>query len=173
MAGHEATPYAFERQGQRLAVSAHPANLARWHADHERVIRHIATDHRTGTDKGMSTDGGAADHGAVRAERRALADQRLAQLSIARHRGTRIEDVGEHDARAAEDVVFECHSVVDRHIVLDVDVGDRLLDFVADGRHPGPGRSRPPMRAPAHTCAKCDTRVPAPSCAPGSTTAVG
>src|SRR5512137_1263035 len=38
---------------------------------------------------------------------------------------------------------------------------------------PCPSEQAAPMRAPALTCTKCQTRVPAPSCAPSSTKALG
>src|SRR5215472_8867313 len=36
-----------------------------------------------------------------------------------------------------------------------------------------PSEQSRPMTAPAHTCTQCHTRVPSPSCAPGSMMAVG
>src|SRR2546427_6111919 len=50
----------------------------------------------------------------------------------------RIDHVREHDRRAAEHAVFQCHALVDRDVVLDFDagahdgaVGD--IDVLADG----------------------------------------
>ena len=45
---------AAQRQRQALALAAHPAGVARRHAQHQGIIRHIATHYRTGADEAMA-----------------------------------------------------------------------------------------------------------------------
>ena len=111
-----------QRQVEPLAVPAHPADLPRRHADHQREVRHVACHHRAGADEGMTPDRRAAHDGAVGAKRRAAAHERRLVLVLARDRGARIEDVGEHHAWAAEHVVLERDRVVDTDVVLDAHV---------------------------------------------------
>ena len=66
-------------------------------------------------------DGVPADHGRVGADGRAAPHHRRPELALARDVAPRIDDVGEHHARAAEDVVLEHDALVDRHVVLDLD----------------------------------------------------
>ena len=63
-----------------------------------------------------------ADHGGVGANGRAAAHERPPELLLARHVTPGIDHVREHHRRAAEDVVFEHDSFVDRHVVLDLHV---------------------------------------------------
>ena len=44
-----------------VAEAAHPADLPRGHADHQREVGHVAVDHRAGADEGVLADGDAAD----------------------------------------------------------------------------------------------------------------
>lgn len=69
--------FAVAGQGQveLFAMAAHPADLPGRHAHHEREVGDILVDHRAGADEGIAADGGAADDGAIRAQRGALLDQ--------------------------------------------------------------------------------------------------
>src|SRR5690606_33712778 len=97
----------------------HPADLACGHAHHQRKVGHVFVDHRAGAHEGIAADGGAAYDGAVCAQGRALAHERVAVFALAFDGRARVVDVGEHHARAAEYVVFQDDVVVYRHVVLD------------------------------------------------------
>src|SRR5690606_6996193 len=63
-----------------------------------------------------------AHDGGVGAYGRPAPDPGGLVLVLARNVGTRIDHVGEHARRAAEDVGFELDPFVDGHVVLDLDV---------------------------------------------------
>src|SRR5690606_21223786 len=102
-----------------LAGPAHPADAARRHADNQSIVGHVARNGGAGADESVRPDGDAADQGRVGADRRTALDQGFAVLVLARNVAARIDHVGEHHARAAEDIVLERDAIVDRHIVLD------------------------------------------------------
>src|SRR6185369_14459228 len=77
-------------------------------------------------DKRVPADGVTAYHRRIRAERGAAADRRRPVLVFSRYVAARVHHVREHHRRTAEHVVFEDHTGVDRHVVLN-------LDVVADG----------------------------------------
>ncbi len=113
---------AHQRQIQPLAEPAHPADMAGWYASHQSIGFHVAIDDCSGGNKGVFADGCATDDRAVGAYRCSTFDQRVAILVFAIDRRTRIVNIGEDHARAAENVIFQVHVVVDRDIVLDLDV---------------------------------------------------
>src|SRR4030095_13371995 len=100
----------------------HPTGQPRRIADDERVVGNVPGHHRAGADKGVGANRVAAQHRAVGAETGAALDQRRPELIAARHVTARVDDVGEHHGRPAEDVVFERDPGVNRHVVLDLDV---------------------------------------------------
>lgn len=118
-------------QIQLFAVLAHPADLARRHADHQGVGFDVLVDDGARADEGVFTDGDAADDGAVGAQGGALLDQGVAVFVLALDQRARVVDVGEHHAGAAEHAFFQGDVIVDGDIVLDLAaVADH--DFVAD-----------------------------------------
>ncbi len=122
---------AFQGQVEAFAVFAHPADLFGGNADHQGVIGYVTVDDGTGTDKGIASDGDAANDGAVSAQGRALLDVCRTVLVLARYGGARVVDVCEDHARTAKDVVLEGDVVIDRDVVLHLDVVADL-DAVAD-----------------------------------------
>lgn len=124
-----------------LAVLAHPADLARRHADHQRVGRHVTVDDGTGADEGVFADGVATDDSAIGPQGGATLDQRVAIFVLARDATAGVVDVGEDHARPAEHVVFQRNVVVHRDVVLHFDVvaDDDLVadkDVLAKGAVP-------------------------------------
>src|SRR5579862_9079251 len=105
-----------------LAVTAHPADLARGNSNHERKIRHVAVYDGARADECMLSDGDAANDRAVCPESRASSHERVAVLVLARDRGSRVVHIREHHAGSAEDIVLERYVVVYRDIVLYLDV---------------------------------------------------
>ncbi len=101
---------------------ADPPGLPRRDPQHQRVSRHIAPDHRSGADEGILPDGRAAENGGVRADRRPPADQGGLILVATGNLTARVDHVGEHAARSAEDVVLQGHPLVHRNVVLDLHV---------------------------------------------------
>ena len=100
----------------------HPADLLCRHANHQGIGRYVTIDHRARTDKGKFTNGVATDDGAVGAQGRTTLDQRVAVFVLAGDGTTRVVYVGEHHARAAENVVFQRDVVVHRDVVLHLHV---------------------------------------------------
>jgi len=122
---------AFHRQRDLFAVFAHPADLARRHADHQGVGFDVLVDDGACTDEGEFANGGAADDGAVGAQGGAALDQGVAVFALALDERAGVIDVGKHHAGAAEHALFEGDVVVHRDVVLDLAlVADD--DLVAD-----------------------------------------
>lgn len=118
-------------QIQLFAVLAHPADLARRHADHQGVGLDVLVDDGARADEGVFADDDAADDGAVGAQGGALFDQGVAVLVLALDQRARVVDVGEHHAGAAEHALFQSDVVIDGDVVLDfAAVADD--DLVAD-----------------------------------------
>lgn len=114
-----------------FAVFAHPADLFGRYAHHQCIGFDVFVYHRASTDEGKLSDSGAADDGAVGAQRGAFLDQCVAVFVFALDQRSRVIDVGEDHAGAAEDAFFEGDVVVNRDVVLDFAVvADD--DFVAD-----------------------------------------
>ena len=91
-----------------MAVAAHPSDLARRVADHQRVVRHILRHHRTGADEGITADGDPAHDGGVGADRAAPLESAWSHISEWRFTWERgIGDVGQHAGRAEEHVIFD------------------------------------------------------------------
>jgi len=72
--------------------------------------------------RGIAAHGGAADDGAMRAQRGALAYLCDSILVFTRDGSTRAVHIGEYDARPAKHVVLDRHRVMHGHVVLDLDV---------------------------------------------------
>src|SRR5206468_2653311 len=105
-------------EGQPLPALAHPADAARGHTHHEAVGGHVCCDHRAGPDEGVLAQRHAAHDRGVGTNRAAPLHQGATVLMLARDMAARVQYVGEHAGRAAEDVVFELDALVDRHVVL-------------------------------------------------------
>lgn len=103
-------------------MPAHPADLLCRHSGHQGIGFDIAVDDGAGGDKGIFSHGNAADDGAVGAQGGAFFDPGGAVFAFARNGGTRVVDICEDHARAAEDVVFEGYGVIDADVVLHLDV---------------------------------------------------
>lgn len=101
---------------------AHPAFAFRGDTQHQRVSRDIAVDHGTGADEGVFTDGVPANDRAIRTQRRTLADDGGPVFALPGNRGTRVVDIGENSAGAAEHIVLQPDGVINGDVVLDLDV---------------------------------------------------
>src|SRR4029450_5999739 len=106
------------------AADAHPAGGPGGCAQDQLVVSHGGGDDRARTDPRVTTDGGPADDGCVRAGGRAAVYDGWDDLPIAD--GARSAIVGEHRARADEHLIADRDSRVHRDVVLD-------LRPVADG----------------------------------------
>lgn len=118
------------RLRQALATVTHPTDAFGGHADHERAIKDIPSDHRARADESIASDCGTADDRGVGTYAGPALDQGWPVLILASHRRTRIDNVCEHAARATENVVFESDAVVDANVILNAhtaandDIGD-------------------------------------------------
>src|SRR6266581_4203946 len=110
------------RRQEPLAALAHPPYPARGHAHHERVRRHVGGHDGAGADERVLAERHPAHDRGIGADRAAAFHQRGAVLVLARHVAAGVEHVGEHAGRPAEHVILEGDALVDRHVVLDLDV---------------------------------------------------
>src|SRR5690606_18426716 len=108
-------PLTKQRQGDLLAVFAHPADLPCRYPSHERVRRHVAPHDGAGGDEGEGTDGDATDDRAVRAQRCTAPHPGVTVLVLAVDEGAGVMDVGKHHARTAEHALLQSHVVVYRY----------------------------------------------------------
>src|SRR5690606_27205121 len=123
-----------------------------------RVGLYIVVHHGARADKGEFPDRHTAHDRAVRPQRRAALHQRVAVLALALDQRTRVVDIGEHHARAAEHALLEGHIVVDRDIVLDLAaVADD--DLVANEHVLAQRHARADPRAPADVDEVPDARA--------------
>lgn len=125
--GADPFPLAFKRQGDPFAVGTHPAYLPGRDSRQQGKRLHIPRHDSTGSDEGIAANLTAADNGAVSAESSATPHARIPIGVLAADGRTRIVDVSEDNARAAEDLVLKEDAVIDRYVVLN-------LDAMADAR---------------------------------------
>src|SRR6185437_12757084 len=104
------------------AALAHPADSTGGHAHHQGIRRYVRGHHGTRADEGVLTERHTTDDCRVRANGRAALHPRLAVLVLAGHVAAWVHDVGKHARRPTEYVVFERHALVDRDVVLNLDV---------------------------------------------------
>ena len=107
-------------QGQ--AALANPTRLPRWNSKHQGVIGDVFGHYSTRANKGISPDCSSADNRRISTQSRTLfhhgAPVFRLPAEVASGRGHVCEDHG----RAAENVVFQFHTIVERHIVLNLNV---------------------------------------------------
>lgn len=109
-------------QVKALTEAAHPADLARRHARHERIGLHAPVDHSARSDECVFAYHRAADNGAIGAQGGPSAHQSVAVLAFAADGRAGIVDVGKNHTGAAKHVVFDFDPIVYRDVVLDFDV---------------------------------------------------
>lgn len=112
-----------------VPAGAHPAHDPARVSHHQREVRNVLQNHRSGPDEGVLANGHPAKDRAVRPERGPPTHQGLPELLHPANLAPGVVHVREHDGGAAEDVVFEGDAFIDGHVVLD-------LDRVADGDVP-------------------------------------
>jgi hypothetical protein len=103
------------------------------------VVRHIFGDHRPGPDKGETTDGHAANYGAVGPQAGPASDQSRPSLIYAPDGGAGVENIGEHHGWPAKDFVLQGYTFIDADVVLyfaaipncDVRINIDVLPYVA------------------------------------------
>jgi len=111
---------ACKRQIQPLTLLAHPADLPGGNTGHEGVGFDVLGDDGPGADEGVLAERDAADDGGIGANRGPLPHEGAAVPVLTGDGCTRIVDIGEDHAGAAEDIVFEGHGVVKADVVLDL-----------------------------------------------------
>src|ERR1700729_70997 len=100
----------------------HPADPARRYPRHQSKVGNVFGHHSARSHESVAADGMAAQDRGIGPDGGAAFDQRRPELGLARYRRARIDHIGEHAARAAKDVVFECHAFIKADIVLDLAV---------------------------------------------------
>src|SRR6266540_349678 len=108
--------------GKTLSALAHPADALSRDAYYERVRRYVAGHHAARADEGIFSERHAADDRSVCSDRAAAPDEGFPVFGFPRHMTARIDDVGEHHRRTAENVVLDLDAFVDRNVVLDLHV---------------------------------------------------
>src|SRR5712664_2668701 len=111
---------------QSLTALAHPPHAARRHADHQAVGGHVGRDHGARADERVLAECDAANDGRVGPDGAAALHERAPVFVLARDVAARVHHVGEHAGGPAEDVVFQLDALVNRDVVLDLDV---VADF--------------------------------------------
>lgn len=124
LSGVGAKGSALPREGQveAFTVLTDPPSLAGGDAGHEGVRFDVAGDDGAGGNEGVFTKGDATDDGRVGANRSATFDQGATVFVLADDSGTRVINISEDHAGAAEDVVLQGDSIVDADVVLDLTV---------------------------------------------------
>ena len=108
--------------GQSMPAFAHPPKTARRHAEHEGMGRHVARHHRARAYHGPLPNGMPTHDGRIGPDGRPAAYGGLFVVGRPfRIAGARGEIVREHAGGAAEHVVPQLHSFVNRDVVLDLD----------------------------------------------------
>ena len=99
-----------------------------WVADHDRVRRHVAGHHRSGTDQGIFADDHIRQDGRPRSNRRPPLDQRDFDFPVL----LGLESTG-LARRTREGVIDECDIVPDKDLVLDRDpfTDERVARYLA------------------------------------------
>src|SRR5687767_1730670 len=108
----------FQAHATITCPAAQPAGVA----VHDRVVGHVARDHRARSHEAVLPERHATHDGRVRSDRGAAPHQRLLVFGLALDVAARVDHVGEHHRRSAEHVVLEDHARVDRDVVLDLHV---------------------------------------------------
>lgn len=110
------------RRWQAVSMTAHPAFAFGGHAQHQRIIRHVAAHHRPCADEGITPYRPAAHNGGIGADGRATFDQRAPVFGFAIDLRTGIDHVCEHTGRTEKDIILHDHAGIHRNVVLDFDV---------------------------------------------------
>ena len=108
---------------ESAAVDGHPADGLRWDTGDQGVVRHVRSDHCTGRDKAMPTQGHAAPNGGICSHGGALLDQGGLVFASSVDGAARVSHVGEHARRPEERVILDGDALVEADVVLDFDVG--------------------------------------------------
>src|SRR5690606_24267103 len=106
------------RLPEAAPTPADPAHLPRRNADHQRVVRHVACDHRTGTHEGVTADHHPAHYGGVCAERATAPEHGALERPAPADGRAWVSHVGEHARWADEDVVFDHDPLEEGYVVL-------------------------------------------------------
>lgn len=114
-----------------LTTRARPADPPTWVANHEAVRRHILGHDGTGSNKGMLSDGQAADHHNPGAQScPPLHDSRQKLCTMAFNMRPRAQVISESDSWTKEHIVADMHALEDHDLVFDGDaVADRCAVF--------------------------------------------
>lgn len=141
-------------QLKALTKAAHPADLTRRHARHERIGLNVPIDDCARSDESVFADHRTADNGAISSQRRSFTHQRIAVLVFATDGRSGVVDIGEHHAWAAKHVVVYFDTVVYRHVVLDL--------YVVADPYTVPDKNVLPKRAPSPNACTAANMHPMP-----------
>ena len=101
---------------------AHPADLPRGYAGHQRIGLDVAINYGASRDESILANSNATDDSAVGAKRCTLSDEGAAVFVLAGNCRARIVDVGEDHTGATENVILKGNVIVDRDVVLHLGV---------------------------------------------------
>jgi hypothetical protein len=99
---------------------AHPTLLLSRITDKQGMIRDILCDYGARANKGISADGVAADYSAVCSKGSALLNKCGAELIHLPKLCTGIIYISKDHGRAAEDTIFQCHTLIYAYIILEL-----------------------------------------------------
>src|SRR5687768_11251696 len=103
-------------------MAAHPSPLPGWHAEHQCVVRDVASHHCSSANEGVPANYRSTHDRRIGSNRGATPHQGLLILPMPYDLRSWIDDIGKHTGWSAKHIVFEFNARVDRHIVLDLDV---------------------------------------------------
>lgn len=106
-----------------LPTLAHPSDLAGGDSGHQCISGDIFCDHSSGSDKGVLANGIAADDCAVGPKACAFFYEGFFVFVFSGDSTSGVNDVCKNHTRAAEDIVFQLHLIIDGDVVLHFDIG--------------------------------------------------
>src|SRR5262245_53336077 len=98
-------------------MSTHPARADGWHTEHQRIVRDITPHHCPGPNKGILPNSGATDYRRIGTDGGPAAYQGARIQMMAHNLRAWVDDIGEDARRAAEDVILQLDTRIDRDIV--------------------------------------------------------
>jgi hypothetical protein len=110
------------RQVKPDSALAHPSRYFARVAHYKRVIRYIFGNHRSCSDKDISSYYMAADYSGVGADACTTFDESLFIFIPPHDRAAGIDHVGKDHGRATKDIILQNNPGVDRDIILDLHV---------------------------------------------------
>src|SRR4030042_922428 len=109
-------------KGDPLCALTDPPFHFPWISIDQCIIWDIIGHHRISPDKGILTDLIATDDRGIRPDGGPFSAYGFSEFLFSRYKTSRVEDIGKDHRRATKDVVLQYHSIIDRDIILDLNM---------------------------------------------------